>query len=366
MGIHAGKIDLEAGERSRLEEMSRSRTLPARLVMRAKLLLMRAEGKTFREIGKALGCGLGTAVRWCERWKAAGFKGIEEELPGRGRKPGLVPTLGPKIVRLTVNEKPANQTHWSRTSMAEAVGVSPSTVGRIWKIHGLKPHRCESFKISNDPRFEEKLVDVVGLYLNPPEHAVVFSVDEKSQIQALDRTQPGLPLKKGRCGTMTHDYKRNGTTTLFAAMNTLDGTIIAETMLRHRHQEWLAFLRRLDRETPKNLDLHIICDNYATHKHATVKKWMEKKKRIHLHFTPTSSSWLNRVERFFRDITDKQIRRGVFKSVQDLETAIHAYIESHNEDPKPFIWTAKADDILAKVVRARKALNVTRNSGGLH
>jgi transposase len=366
MGVHAGRIDLEAGDRIRLEEMSRSRTLAARRVLRAKIVLMRADGVAFRGIGEALGCGSGTVVRWCGRWEAGGFKGIEEELPGRGRKPGLVPSKGPEIVRLTVDEKPANQTHWSRTSMAKAAGVSPSTVGRIWKMHGLKPHRCESFKISNDSRFEEKLVDVVGLYLDPPEHAVVLSVDEKSQIQALDRTQPGLPLKKGRCGTMTHDYKRNGTTTLFAAMNTLDGTIIAETMPRHRHQEWLAFLKRLDRETPRHLELHIICDNYATHKHATVQKWLEKKKRIHLHFTPTSSSWLNMVERFFRDITDKQIRRGVFKSVPDLEAAIHAYIESHNEAPKPFIWTAEAADILAKVVRARKALNVPRNSGGLH
>ena len=366
MGVHAGRIELEPGDRTRLEEMSRSRTLPARLVLRAKILLMRSEGAAFRVIGEALGCGPATVVRWCERWDAAGFKGIEEEMPGRGRRPYLTPTKGPEIVRMTVDEKPANQTHWSRTSMAKAAGVSPSTVGRIWKMHGLKPHRCESFKISNDPRFEEKLVDVVGLYLDPPEHAVVLSVDEKSQIQALDRTQPGLPLKKGRCGTMTHDYKRNGTTTLFAAMNTLDGTVIAETMQRHRHQEWLTFLKRLDRETPGYLELHIICDNYATHKHATVQKWLAKKKRIHVHFTPTSSSWLNMVERFFRDITDKQIRRGVFKSVPDLEAAIHAYIESHNEDPKPFIWTAEADDILAKVVRARKSLNVPRNSGGLH
>ena len=366
MGLHAGRIDLNPGDRARLEEMARSRTLAARLVLRARILLLRSEGVAYWAIGDALGCDWRTANRWCERWKAEGFSGIEMERPGRGRKPKLVPTKGPEIVRLTVDDKPANQTHWSRTSMAKAVGVSPSTVGRIWKLHGLKPHRSETFKISNDPRFEEKLVDVVGLYLDPPEHAVVLSVDEKSQIQALDRTQPGLPLKKGRCGTMTHDYKRNGTTTLFAAMNTLDGTIIAETMPRHRHQEWLTFLKRLDRDTPKHLELHIICDNYATHKHASVQKWLTKKKRIHVHFTPTSSSWLNMVERFFRDITDRRIRRGVFKSVPDLEAAIHAYIESHNEAPKPFIWTADADDILAKVVRARRALNGARISGELH
>lgn len=366
MGLHAGRIELEPGDRSRLEEMARTRTLAARLVLRAKILLMRADGVAYRAIGEALDCDFRTAIRWCDRWMAMGFKGIAEELPGRGRKPGLVPTKGPEIVRLTVDEKPANQTHWSRTSMAKAIGVSPSTVGRIWKLHGLRPHRSMTFKISNDPHFEEKLVDVVGLYLDPPEHAVVLSVDEKSQIQALDRTQPGLPLKKGRCGTMTHDYKRNGTTTLFAALNTLDGTVIAETMQRHRHQEWLAFLKRLDRETPKHLALHIICDNYGTHKHTAVQKWLSKKKRIHIHFTPTSSSWLNMVERFFRDITDKRIRRGVFKSVPDLESAIHAYIDCHNDAPKPFIWTAEADDILAKVVRARKALNDARISGDLH
>jgi transposase len=216
------------------------------------------------------------------------------------------------------------------------------------------------FKLSNDPHFEEKLVDIVALYLDPPEHAIVLSVDEKTQIQALDRSQPGLPLKKGRCGTMTHDYKRNGTTTLFAALNTLDGTVISETMDRHRHEEWLKFLKRLDRETPKKLALHIICDNYATHKHPAVTEWLEKHRRIQIHFTPTSSSWLNMVERFFRDISENRIRRGIFRSVPELEAAIHAYIANHNAAPKPFIWTASATDILAKVTRARKALDLTR------
>lgn len=366
MGLHAGRIELESADRARLEEMARSRTLAARLVVRAKIILMRAEGVSFRSIGEALDCDFRTAITWTRRWEAEGFKGIGEERPGRGRKPSVMIHKGPEILQRTLEEKPANRTHWSRASMAKAVGASPSTVGRVWKRNGLKPHRIVTFKISNDPRFEEKLVDVVGLYLNPPEHAVVLSVDEKSQIQALDRTQPSLPLKKGRCGTMTHDYKRNGTTTLFAALNTLDGTVIAETMQRHRHQEWLAFLKRLDRETPKHLALHIICDNYSTHKHEAVQKWLGKKKRIHLHFTPTSSSWLNMVERFFRDITDNQIRRGVFKSVPDLEASIHAYITTHNEAPKPFIWTAQAKDILAKVVRARKTLRDSGISGGLH
>ena len=243
--------------------------------------------------------------------------------------------------------------------MARAAGVSESTVGRIWKRNGLKPHRVAGFKISNDPHFEEKLVDIVALYLDPPEHAIVLSADEKSQIQALDRSQPGLPMKKGRCGTMTHDYKRNGTTTLFAALNTLDGTVISETMARHRHDEWLKFLKRLQRETPKGLDLHIICDNYATHKHPAVTEWLEAHKRVHVHFTPTSSSWLNMVERFFRDITENRIRRGVFRSVAELESAIQTYIANHNASPKPFIWTASANDILAKVARARKALDAT-------
>ncbi len=246
--------------------------------------------------------------------------------------------------------------------MAQATGVSESTVGRIWRQNGLKPHRTVGFKLSNDPHFEEKLVDIVALYLDPPEHAIVLSVDEKSQIQALDRTQPGLPMKKGRCGTMTHDYKRNGTTTLFAAMNTLDGTVISATMPRHRHEEWLKFLKRLERGTSKRLALHIICDNYATHKHPAVKSWLKGHSRVHVHFTPTSSSWLNMVERFFRDITENRIRRGIFRSVPELEAAIHTYIARHNAAPKPFVWTASANDILAKVTRARQALAAIRTA----
>jgi len=224
----------------------------------------------------------------------------------------------------------------------------------------------ESFKLSNDPRFEEKLVDVVGLYLDPPEHAIVLSVDEKSQIQALDRSQPGLPMKKGRCGTMTHDYKRNGTTTLFAAMNVLDGTVLSDTMTHHRHTEWLKFLKFLDKKTPKGLALEIICDNYITHKHTAVKEWLAKHPRVHMHFTPTSSSWLNMVERFFRDLTVNRLRRGVFRSVGELEDAIRGYIDHHNRSPKPFIWTARANDILAKVLRARAVLGAPDNSRDLH
>lgn len=360
------RIKLSKTEEARLEGMARSRTLPARVVQRATMILLTADGRSQRDIGEQLGCNFKTVGEWQRRWIAEGFEGIEKERPGRGRKAWVLPVVTHEIVRRTIEETPEHGTHWSTRGMAKVMGVGPTTVGTIWKQHGLKPHRIETFKLSNDPNFEAKLVDVVGLYLNPPNHAIVLSADEKSQIQALDRTQPGLPMKKGRCGTMTHDYKRNGTTTLFAALNTLDGTVISETMPRHRHIEWLKFIKRLHRETPKNLALHIICDNYATHKHPTVKEWLEKHKRVHIHFTPTSASWLNMVERFFRDITENRIRRGVFRSVSELETAIHAYIEHHNREPKAFIWTAEAKDILAKVLRARTVLNDPGISRELH
>ncbi len=239
--------------------------------------------------------------------------------------------------------------------MAQATGLSDSTIGRIWREHGLKPHRSETFKLSNDPQFAEKLKDIVGLYLSPPEHAVVLCCDEKSQIQALDRTQPGLPMKKGRCGTMTHDYTRNGTTSLFAAMNVRDGTIISECHPRHRHQEWLKFLKLIESQVPADQEIHLICDNYATHKHAKVQAWARRNPRFVFHFTPTGASWLNMVERFFRDLSENAIRRGSFYNVDDLIGAIDEYINQHNENPKPFIWTATAKDILAKVKRARRA-----------
>ena len=241
--------------------------------------------------------------------------------------------------------------------MAQATGLSESTIGRIWKQHGLKPHLVDTFKLSNDKRFVEKLEDIVGLYLSPPEHAVVFSCDEKSQIQALDRTQPGLPIKPGRCGTMTHDYKRNGTTTLFAALNIADGEVIGSCMQKHRHQEWIRFLNTLKKHAPKDKEIHVICDNYATHKHEKVKAWEKRNKRFHFHFTPTSASWLNMVERFFRDLTENRLKRGVFKSTGELIEAIEEYIQNHNKNPKPFIWTATAKDILEKVKRGRKKLN---------
>jgi transposase len=262
-----------------------------------------------------------------------------------------------RVIELTTREKPDNATHWSTRTMAAAAGISEASVRRIWRAHGLKPHLVETFKVSKDPRFVEKLEAVVGLYLNPPEHALVLCCDEKSQIQALDRTQPGLPLKKGRGQTMTHDYKRNGTATLFAALNTLDGSVISLCQERHRHQEWLKFLRLLDDATPDHKQLHLIVDNYATHKHPKVKRWLARHRRFHVHFTPTSASWLNMVERFFRDLTQHRLRRGVFRDVEELITAIDQYVDRHNEPPKPFIWTAKASDILEKVKRARVTLD---------
>ena len=241
--------------------------------------------------------------------------------------------------------------------MAGATGLSDSTIGRIWRAHGIKPHLKKTFKISNDKQFAEKLEDVVGLYLNPPEHALVLSCDEKSQMQALDRTQPGLPLKKGRCGTMTHDYKRNGTTSLFAALNVMDGSVIGTCMEKHRHQEWIKFLNLIKRTVPQDKEIHIICDNYATHKHQKVKNWLKRNKRFHCHFTPTSASWLNMVERFFRDLSERRLKRGVFKSVAELTETVQAYIAHNNKNPNPFIWTAKATDILAKVKRGRRTLD---------
>jgi transposase/transcriptional regulator with XRE-family HTH domain len=295
--------------------------------------------------------------RWRKRYAEKGLIGILKDKTRPGRIAAISARKTSKIIRLTLDEKPEGATHWSRKKMAEKVGVSPSSVGRIWKANGLKPHRIKTFKLSNDKKFEEKLEDIVGLYMNPPEHAIVLSCDEKSQIQALDRTQASLPMKKGKIQTMTHDYKRNGTTCLFAAMNVANGKIIGKCMNKHRHQEWLCFLKLLAKEMPKDKEIHIICDNYATHKHAKIKAWQKKHSRFKFHFTPTSASWLNMVERFFRDITVNSLRRGIFCSVEELIAAIEQHINNHNDNPKPFIWTAKARDILEKVKRARKKLN---------
>lgn len=353
----AAKIVLSPDEIRELEKLARGRRTSVRLAQRSAIVLSAAEGNENKEIASQLGISRKTAGRWRRRYAESGMAGIEKDAPRPGRNPSISSAKVREIVRKTTRSTPKGGTHWSSRTMAIEVGVSATSVRRVWKRHGLKPHLVRTFKVSNDLKFVEKLKDVVGLYMNPPEHALVLSVDEKSQIQALDRTQPGLPLKKGRCGTMTHDYKRNGTTTLFAALNTLDGTVISTCMPRHRHQEWLKFLKLIDKETPKDRELHLIADNYATHKAPAVKAWLAKHPRFHMHFTPTSASWLNMVERLFRDLTTKRLRRGVFCSVPDLTAAIEEYLEQHNENPSPYIWTKSANDILAKVKRARRTLN---------
>ena len=317
---------------------------------------MAADQSGTMAIVRTVGKSKRTVQRWRERYVECGIEGLKRDATRPGRKPPLEAALIARVVEMTLHETPPGATHWSVRKMARAVGLSHSSVQRIWKAHGLKPHLTKKFKLSNDKRFVEKVRDIVGLYLDPPDKAVVLCVDEKSQIQALDRTQPGLPLKRGRAGTMTHDYKRNGTTTLFAALNMATGEVIGQCLKRHRHQEFLRFLRVIDRRTPKKLALHLIVDNYCTHKHAKVREWLEKHPRFQLHFTPTSASWMNLVERFFGLITQDRIRRGVFRSVADLEAAIHDYLEHHNADPKPFIWAAPANDILEKVARGRQAL----------
>jgi len=353
----AQPVVLNDSQQQTLEQWSRARSLPARQVERAKVVLLAAQGKSDLAISKAVGISNQKASRWRKRFLRLGLAGLEKDAPRPGRKPAIATEIKEELVRKTTQSQPENATHWSTRSMAAAMGISEASVRRIWHAHGLKPHLIETFKVSKDKQFVEKVEDVVGLYLNPPEHAIVLCVDEKSQIQALDRTQPGLPLKKGRCGTMTHDYKRNGTATLFAALNVADGTVISMCDDRHRHQEWLQFLRVIDNVMPAGKELHLIADNYATHKHVKVQRWLKRHPRFHVHFTPTSSSWLNMVERFFRDLTQKRLRRGVFRDVEELITAIGDYIDRHNKNPKPFIWTAKANDILEKVKRARRTLN---------
>lgn len=350
-------IKLDMSERAKLEQLKRGRRVAVRLAERAEIILHAADGLENQQIAQRMGISRQKAGRWRDRYATHGLAGIEKDAPRPGRRRRIGDKQRAAVVRKTLDEKPQGETHWSRATMAAATGYSESTIGRIWREHGLKPHQMETFKLSNDPHFVEKLNDIVGLYLNPPEHAMVLCCDEKSQIQALDRTQPGLPMKKGRCGTMTHDYKRNGTTSLFAAMNVLDGTIISQCHPRHRHQEWLKFLRLIKSQVPGDKDVHLICDNYSTHKHAKVRAWAKRNPRFHFHFTPTGASWLNMVERFFRDLSEKALKRGSFYNVDDLIGAITEYINVHNEKPAPYIWTAKATDILAKVKRARCTLN---------
>lgn len=353
----APAITLSPEQRTVLESQARSRSVSVRVAERARIVLFAAGGQQDLEIAARMAITPKKVSRWRKRFLALGLAGLQKDAPRPGRKPTIGTRLTKRVVTMTTRQQPTNATHWSTRTMAAAVGISEASVRRIWRAHGLKPHRVETFKISNDPAFAEKLEDIVGLYLNPPEHALVLCADEKSQIQALDRTQPGLPLKRGRGATMTHDYKRNGTATLFAALNAANGEIFGLCQERHRHQEWLKFLRLIDQTIPPDRQLHLICDNYATHKHPKVQRWLARHPRFHLHFTPTSASWLNMVERFFRDLTQNRLRRGVFRDLEELIMAIGTYIDRHNESPKPFIWTARAADILEKVKRARSTLN---------
>jgi transposase len=351
-------LTMSAEHAKTLEAWVRAKTTPQRTVLRARICLLAAQGHSNNAIAKQLKTSRPTVLLWRARFAQHGPAGLAEDAP-HGRSTQALPAAKVKaIVHATLHTTPPDATHWSTRTMAKAQGVSNATVARIWDAHGLQPHRVEHFKLSRDTRFVEKLTDVVGVYLNPPDKAVVLCVDEKSQIQALDRTQPGLPMKKGRCGTMTHDYKRNGTTCLFAALNVLDGKVIGTCYPRHRHIEFLKFLRRINRQVNKELDVHMILDNYGTHGHPNVTAWLAKHPRFHLHFTPTSASWLNLVERWFAEITRKRLKRGVFRSVPELIAAIEEYIKLNNDNPKPFIWIKKAEEILKKVAHC-KAVTVT-------
>ena len=353
----AQNIRLTKEERTTLQRWSQGRRISVRQRDRARMILFAAEGMSNKGIAMEMGGKAHTVGRWRSRFAELRLAGIEKDLPRGGRPRDQREQLESEIIRKTTQETPRNATHWSTRTLAKELGVTQSMIHRVWKANGLKPHLIRTFKLSRDPHFEEKLIDVVGLYLNPPEKALVISADEKSQIQALDRTQPSLPIIPGRCGTMTHDYKRNGTTTLFAAIDMTQGKVIASCMPRHRHQEWIKFLKQIDAETPEGLVLHLIVDNYATHKHPKVKAWLKRHKRFHVHFIPTSSSWLNVIERFFRDLDEKRVHRGVFRSVPQLIDAVMSYIDQHNSDPKPFVWRKTAEEIIEKVGRARLALN---------
>jgi len=347
---------LRRGDRSRLERLVRSRTTEQRVVERAQIVLASAAGDSGNAICAQLGVSRPTVSRWLDRYEAEGLAGLIADRPRAGRPKRITVAHEAAIVARTLETAPPSGTHWSTRLMAQATGHHHATIARIWHAHGLKPHRVKRFKLSRDPQFVEKLRDVVGLYFHPPERAVVFSFDEKSQIQALDRTQPGLPMKKGRAGTMTHDYKRHGTTTLFAALDVATGTIVQECMPKHRHQEFLAFLKQMVRSVPKELAIHVILDNYATHKHAAVKRWLARNRRVRFHFTPTSASWLNLVERFFGELTERQIRRLAVTSVKELIAAITHYIDQRNKNPTPFVWTATVRQILKKVAKANATL----------
>lgn len=355
MWDNAHPLAMTGEQKAHLEAWIRAPATPQKVVLRSRICLLAHEGKGNRQIARQLGTSRPTVLLWRGRFAAVGVPGLEHEPARKPSSQALDEALIKKIVDTTLQTTPPDATHWSTRTLGLHLGVSHMTVARVWDSYGLQPHRVRKFKLSRDKQFVEKLTDVVGLYLNPPDKALVLCVDEKSQIQALDRTQPGLPMKKGRCGTMTHDYLRHGTTSLFAALNVLDGTVIGSCFDRHRHEEFLKFLRQVDRQTPGELDLHLIADNYSTHKHPKVKRWIKRHKRFHLHFIPTSSSWLNLVERWFSEITRKRIRRGVFRSVKDLIAAIESYIRINNQNPKPFVWTKRVEQILEKVNHCKAA-----------
>jgi transposase len=343
-------------ERERVQQWAVAHGTPQQVALRCRIVLAAAAGEPDVTIAKRLSVNRNTVILWRRRFSDEGLDGLWDIAPGRGRKPVFQIDKIAAIVDATLQTKPEGMTHWSCRTMAHSQGVSKSTVNNIWRAHNLQPHRTETFKLSRDPKFLKKMTDVVGLYLNPPQQAIILCVDEKSQIQALDRTQPGLPIKKGRCGTMTHDYKRNGTTTLFAALDTLQGKVVGECHQRHRHQEFLKFLRRLNSEFPGDVPLHLVMDNYGTHKHANVKAWLKRNPRFVTHFVPTSSSWLNLVERWFGHLDSKAIRRGVFLSVADLKASIEAFLKAWNQAPKPFVWTATVESIQEKLAKCRRTL----------
>lgn len=353
-------IGLESPERVELEKWIAAHSTPQQVTQRCRIILAAAQGRQDKEIAEELQINFKTVALWRGRFCKEGNDCLWEVASGRGRKPSISVNKVKKIIRTTLQSRPTGATHWSCRSMAKEHGVSKATVNRIWQSHQLKPHRTKGFKLSRDPRFLEKLTDVVGLYLNPPAKALVLCVDEKSQIQALDRTQPGLPLKKGRCGTMTHDYKRNGTTTLFAALEVAQGKVVGQCYARHRHQEFLKFLKHLDQEFAGDLKLHVVMDNYGTHKHPRIQSWLRRNPRFIPHFVPTSSSWLNLVERWFGELTGKRIRRGVFVSVDDLKKAIEEFLAAWNTDPKPFVWTATVDSIVEKLNRCKQTLETIK------
>src|SRR5580700_10689110 len=350
------RIQVAPEDRERLVKLVKDRNTPQKIVWRSQIVLFAGEGIGAVEVATRVGKSVLTVRRWRRRYAAKGVDGLLKDATRPPGRKSLTARKIKQVVNLTLNDKPPDATHWSERTMAARTGIAPSSVHKIWAAHGLKPHLSKTFKLSRDPNFVAKVEDIVGLYLNPPDKALVLAVDEKSQIQALDRTQPGLPMKKGRCGTMTHDYKRNGTTTLFAALDTLQGKVVGECHARHRHQEFLQFLRRLNTEFPGATPLHLIMDNYGTHKHAKVKAWLKRNPRFVSYFVPTSSSWLNLVERWFGHLDNKAIRRGVFLSVADLQASIEAFLKAWNQDPQPFVWTATVESIQAKLTRCRRTL----------